>query len=156
MFESSRYKGTSVFNTKKSFTRPYIWWLDFNGFTHYRWDYSNITVNPCLLSLVMYLLHSLEPHKVVLWKETNMEKGYSVLIWFFEIMVQQFGLICLAGVIMKLTGSILSYRTGSWIFLSPISGFGSLLCGFDGLSGLVSWLKGSEVLIRYLWKSHGQ
>jgi hypothetical protein len=43
-----------------------------------RRGYSNFTVNPRLLSLTMYLLHGLEPHKVVLWKETNMEEEYSV------------------------------------------------------------------------------
>jgi hypothetical protein len=47
---------------------------------HYTRGYSKITINPCLLSLAMYLLHSLEPHKVVLWKETNMKKEYSLEI----------------------------------------------------------------------------
>jgi len=36
-------------------------------------------------------------------------------------------MICLAGVIMKLTDSILIHRTDSWIFSGSICRFGSLL-----------------------------
>jgi len=121
-----------------------------------RRGYSNFTVNPRLLSLTMYLLHGLEPHKVVLWKETNMEEEYSVKVWFFEIMVRHLYTICLAKVIMKQTGSILLYRTASRIFSSSMSEYGSLLCGLVGYWGFVSGLMGSKMLIRYLWKSLGR